>query len=114
MVIVKSDKTGNLYYATAKLYKNLMINSITSNYSIATISINNEAALLLNDRKLKNKKIPKYQKSKAFLTIKDHKPNFLHNISCRTINPSKSHLGKWVKVILQNHIEAIRLKSKLT
>ena len=117
MIIVKSDKTGNLYYVSTKLYKKLMINNLTSNHSIAsidpTININNEAALLLNDRKVKNKKIPKYQKSEAFLTIKDHKPNFPYKISCRTINPSKSHIGKWTKVILQNHIEEIRSKSEL-
>ena len=38
--------------------------------------INNEAALILSHSNTKNRKIRKYQKADAFLTIKDHKPNF--------------------------------------
>ena len=47
MVIVKSDETSNLYYASPQLYKKLIINNITNEYLIKpndqTIKINEEA-----------------------------------------------------------------------
>ena len=118
MIIVRSDKTSNLYYASPQLYKKLVINNLTSEYSIApndpTIKINEEATQILSNYNTKNRKIPKFLKAEAFITIKDHKPNFPHNISCRTINPSKSFLGKIAKLNLQTHIDKIRSKSNLT
>ena len=118
MIIVSSDKTSNLYYMNPNKYKKLMKNSITSEYSIDnenTINIiNNEAAdILRKQTSLKNKRVPKYEINEAFITIKDHKTNFPHDISCRTINSSKTHLGKLSKAILQKHIAIIRKKSML-
>ena len=102
----------------ANKYKKLMKNSITSEYSIDnenTINdINNEAAQILSKQmSLKNKKVPKYEVNEAFLSIKDHKANFPHDINCRIINSSKTHLGKLSRTILQKHITTIRKKSML-
>ncbi len=36
----------------------------------------------------------------AFITLKDHKPNFENNPTCRLINPRKSEIGKISKRIL--------------
>ena len=36
----------------------------------------------------------------AFITLKDHKPNFLNKPTCRLINPTKSEIGKVSKKIL--------------
>jgi hypothetical protein len=30
----------------------------------------------------------------AFITLKDHKPNFNNNPTCRLLNPSKTEIGK--------------------
>ena len=38
----------------------------------------------------------------AFITLKDHKPNFANNPTCRLINPSKSEIGIVSKKIRQN------------
>ena len=38
--------------------------------------------------------------SKCYITVKDHKEDFPHKISCRLINPSKSDIGKLSKIIL--------------
>ena len=38
----------------------------------------------------------------AFITLKDHKPDFDHNPKCHLINPAKSNLGKVSKSILDN------------
>ena len=39
-------------------------------------------------------------KREAFITLKDHKPNFANNPTCRLINPAKSEIGKISKQIL--------------
>ena len=49
----------------------------------------------------------------AFVTLKDHKPNFDNNPTCRLINPSKSEIGRVSKLILDRIntkvIEATRI-----
>ena len=52
------------------------------------------AALELDDR------IDTTAKKHAFVTLKDHKPNFANKPTCRLINPTKSDLGKISKQIL--------------
>ena len=39
-------------------------------------------------------------KCEAFYTLKDHKPNFANNPTCRLINPAKSDINKVSKQIL--------------
>ena len=48
-----------------------------------------------------DERIEQAAEQKAFITLKDHKPNFPNNIKCRLINPTKSNLGKISKQILQ-------------
>ena len=55
-------------------------------------------------------KIEQLPENQAFITIKDHKPNFPNNIKCRLINPTKSNLGKISKQILQE-INKVHLQS---
>ena len=47
----------------------------------------------------------------AFITLKDHKPNFNTNPKCRLINPSKSELGKISKFLIEKVNTIIRDKS---
>ena len=49
----------------------------------------------------------------AFLTLKDHKPNFQNNPKCRLINPAKSQIGKISKQILDSVNTVIRNDSEL-
>ena len=44
-----------------------------------------------------------YASHPAFITIKDHKPNFRNNTKCRLINPAKNELG----LVSKNHLEKI-------
>ena len=39
-------------------------------------------------------------KREAFITLKDHKPNFVNNPTCRLINPAKAEVGKISKQLL--------------
>ena len=45
--------------------------------------------------------------------VKDHKKEFPLSFECRTINPSKNHLGKISKNILENIVNQIKKKSTL-
>ena len=53
-------------------------------------------------------------KRSAFISIKDHKPNFMNDPKVRLLNPCKPELGKVSKQILEKIIAVIRSKSKLT
>ena len=48
----------------------------------------------------------------AFITIKDHKDNFLNNTKCRLINPAKPETGKISKKILTRVVTSLREKTK--
>ena len=56
-----------------------------------------------------------YQTSKkqAFLTLKDHKPNFTNKPSCRLINPNKTELGKIRQHKLAKIVKVVTEKTKL-
>ena len=41
-------------------------------------------------------------KNTCFITLKDHKENFLNNPTVRLINPAKNELGRINKAILDN------------
>ena len=48
------------------------------------------------------------EETESFITLKDHKEDFPHKISCRLINPSKSEIGKISKIIIENINNKIR------
>jgi len=49
----------------------------------------------------------------AYITLKDHKPNFLNNPTCRLINPTKSELGKVSKRITESINRSVLQKTNL-
>ena len=52
------------------------------------------------------------QENKTFITIKDHKEGFLHHLSCRLSNPSKTNIGKIIKMLLDKINSAVLSGSK--
>lgn len=46
-------------------------------------------------------------KRNAFITLKDHKPNFNNAPTCRLINPTKSEIGRISKEILQTIVKSV-------
>ena len=65
------------------------------------------AKLKINDR------VQCIAQNEAFITFKDHKPNFLKNVACRLLNPCKSEIGKISKVYLENINNSIRSSNNL-
>ena len=49
----------------------------------------------------------------AFITLKDHKPNFRNNPTCRLINPTKKEIGKISKQILEKLNTEVKTVTKL-
>ena len=49
----------------------------------------------------------------AFITLKDHKDNFVNKPTCRLINPAKSEIGRISKQILENVNTTVRQKTGL-
>lgn len=52
-------------------------------------------------------------KREAFTTLKDNKPNFSSNLTCRLINPAKSDAGRISKQILNRINTRVTAKLRL-
>ena len=102
-VIVNADKTGNKYEMTASDYKQLMHDNLTQDYKLDN---SNKLAEINEDTKKHARslqiidRMERHSESNAFLTIKDHKPDFPNTIKCRIINPASNNLGKVSKRVL--------------
>ena len=89
-IFVKADKTTN-YYKTAP-------EDYVTHPNVPDI-------IMLEDRKIAEKVelddwIEVSASRDSFITLKDHKPDFINNWTCRFINPSKSEVGIISKNIL--------------
>ena len=114
-VIVKADKSNNLYRVPVKDYKKLVDNNVTSKYKLSNdrevMKVNKEAAKIAENLNIGNR-VDRYIKSNAFITVKDHKDNFPSKIECRLLNPAKSNIGKISKQILSNAVLNIKSKTE--
>ena len=95
------DKTTNLYEIPPNDYKQLLHGNISKTYKQSTKrmgnAINMEAKSTAKNIKLDDR-IESLAQTTAFITLKNHKENFRTSHPCRLINPSKSELGKVIKV----------------
>jgi hypothetical protein len=115
-VIVKADKTSNLYLIKPEEYKKLLANNITADYKKSNEDmvdkINIEAAKIARSLKLDGR-IEGMAKKRAYLSMKDHKEDFPERISCRLINPCKTNIGKISKTILEKINLLVRKETQL-
>ena len=97
-------QTSNIYEMPEQQHKKLLHDNVTKKYKKAPpkleTSINLEAKNIaelihLDDR------IECIARTSAFITLRDHKPDFRQNPSCRLINPAKNELGKVSKLIIE-------------
>ena len=75
----------------------LMKDNLTSAYKKVANSIqdgiNKKAQSLTQQLNISDRvEIPPTKQ--AYITLKDHKPEFPNNLKCRLINPAKSNIGK--------------------
>jgi hypothetical protein len=109
-LFVAADKTTNFYKLEPDQYNNLLKQNITKDYKKAPKT--SENTITLEDKYIASTldisdRIDTTAKSQAFITLKDHKPNFQNKPTCRLINPCKSEIGKISKQILE------RINSKI-
>ena len=102
-LLVPADKTSNFYKMDTQSYNDLLQKNITKTYKKATPDTADSIELKAKDiaKKLQlDGRINTTAKREAFITLKDHKPNFANNPTCRLINPAKSEIGKISKQLL--------------
>ena len=96
-----------MYRLTREEYNKMRRNAITSAYKKANRNIKkriNEKGMEIV-KKLFDSIIDRMDvnaESSCFITVKDHKENFLNPPKVRLINPSKNELGRISKTILDN------------
>ena len=94
-IIVPADKTANFYKIEKEEYNNLVEKNVHKEYRKAK---KNEVTKGIKEHQkiVKNLSIDDRvfatQKKNCFVSLKDHKPNFINNPSCRHINPCKPEI----------------------
>ena len=110
-LLIAADKTTNFYKLQPSEYNDLLEQNITKSYkkahpdTVRDIHTENKkiaTKLGIDDR------VDTTASKNAFITLKDHKPNFANKPTCRLINPTKSEIGKISKEILD------RINNKIT
>ena len=106
-LLVPADKSTNLYEVDIENYNKLLFENITKTYkkspATAKAKINSEAKSIADSVGLSDR-IQQLSEKEAFITLKDHKPNFRNTPSCRLINPAKSKMGHISKARLENFV----------
>ena len=102
-VFVPADKTKNLYEMDKQRYEKLLHENITKHYKHAPEGtyhvVNSEAQKIADSLKVADR-MDSLARKEVFLTLKDHKDEFLGKLPCRLINPAKSEIGIVSKQIL--------------
>ena len=104
-IFVKADKTTDHYKSEPKEYMTLVHKNVAKGYKKADWNVPD--AITSVDKKVTEKlglddRIEVSANTDSFITMKDHKPYFMNNPTCRLINPSKSEIGIISKQILDN------------
>ena len=110
-VYVPADKTRNMYGITPQEYDKLLKENVTKTYKKTNAGlvnqVNSEASKITEKLKIEDR-VQCIAKNEAFITIKDHKPNFPNAVACRLLNPCKSEVGKISKSYLEKINNEIR------
>jgi hypothetical protein len=115
-VIVAADKTRNFYKMEKDNYNELLERNITKdNKKVEEGIVRN---ITKEDKKVAmdleiDDRLYCTSKRDCFVTLKDHKQNFMNSPKCRVINPTKSELGKVSKQMLSHIISVVKVKSQL-
>ena len=115
-VIVPADKSSNFYKVSKEDYDNLISKDIHKLYKKATEEevkkIKTEHTAIVTDLEIDDR-VFATAKSKARVTLKDHKEDFRNKPTTRLINPCKPEIGKISKKCLSRILEEVRDKTGL-
>ena len=113
-VIVKADKTSNYYKLEKEEYQAVLEKSIHKEYKKTNgndIAVPNESHKKIVEKLELEKKVFETQKRQSFVTLKDHKPSFQNNPSCRLLNPCKPEIGQISKQIVEKIVASVKSKT---
>ena len=102
--VTQADKTSNIYRLSKEEHDKHLQNAITTTYrkaeSTKAENINTAGIRYAKDSKVLDK-IEVNAENNCFITLKDHKENFVNSPKTRLINPAKNEIGRVSKVILE-------------
>ena len=102
-LLVLADKTANSYKMDTPSYNVLLHKNITNTYKKVNLNVANSIELeakSLSKKLQLDDRINTTARREAFINLRDHKPNFDNNPTCRLINPAKAEIGKISQRIL--------------
>ena len=117
-MIVSADKSQMLYKVPVPTYQKMLRDEVTKKYRVCSqnevAKANKEFLEIIESYEPGlETRIEVFSQGQAFITFKDHKPNFPSKIDVRLLNPAKPQIGKVTKVKLQEINQKIRSKIKL-
>jgi hypothetical protein len=90
-IYVAADKTNNYYKVSKEKHDEMMMQNVTKDYEKCDDTVldrvNQEDKEIAKNLELDNR-IYAFSKRDSFVTIKDHKDNYINNTKCRLINPA--------------------------
>ena len=92
-IFVSADKTRNIYGLDPNEYDPLLHSNVPKSYkklNINTVNEINKEENVLTENLIINDCVRCIAQNEAFITIKDHKPNFPNNVACRLLYSCKS------------------------
>ena len=116
-LIIAADKTRNFYKMDVDPYRALLKKNVEKECKRGPEDLidtfNKEDKAVAEELGINDRMIHQTQVQTGFITMKDHKENFLDNPQCRLLNPCKSELGKISKKIVENIVTIVKQKSGL-
>ena len=110
-LLIEADKTTNHYQIEEQESDKFTTDSITSTYKKANTDLlkeaNEEAKQIATFYGIDDR-VDIYSNNEAIVKLKDTKPAFKENPSCRLLNPAKPHIGKVSKTVLDRVNESLR------
>ena len=110
-ILIKADKSDNIYEIPAQEYNKIILDNITASYkhddenTVRRINVDTYKAT----KKLKiHDRVGKLEPKNCYILLKDHKTDFINKKPARLINPTKTELGQVSKIILQGIIEQLK------
>ena len=103
-LFILADKTTNIYQMTPDNYNKLLTENITKDYEKAnpnTVKQTSKEAKNIADKLEIADRIEDQSNKAAYITLKDHKDDFLNKPKCRLINPAKTQIGRISKQLIE-------------
>ena len=103
-LFVKADKSTNFYKLDTTKYNELLDANITKTYKKADkgqLRVIDAEAKLITKKLNIDDRVEATATKEAFVTLKDHKDNFVNKPTFRLINPSKQEIGRISKQMLE-------------